>query len=147
MEAGTFLRELDSLLLQIIIAAQLRMQQGRLGFRLRGEDHVTLLLFGDGATSQGDFHEGLNFAAVYDSPAIFFCQNNGYAISVPVEKRCGAKRLHRRRSPMASTVCGLMETTFLLFIRRRGAEGPAWRRSNIDRSGYLSSGCTYDVGR
>ncbi|HEX2070013.1 MAG TPA: pyruvate dehydrogenase (acetyl-transferring) E1 component subunit alpha [Actinomycetota bacterium] len=45
---------------------------------------VSLVYFGDGATSEGDFHEGCNFAAVYRSPVIFFCQNNQWAISVPL---------------------------------------------------------------
>jgi 2-oxoisovalerate dehydrogenase E1 component subunit alpha len=40
--------------------------------------------FGEGATSEGDFHEGCNFAAVFEAPVIFFCQNNGWAISVPL---------------------------------------------------------------
>jgi 2-oxoisovalerate dehydrogenase E1 component alpha subunit len=52
--------------------------------RVRGEGSVTLCTFGDGATSQGDFHEGVNFAAVHRLPVIFVCENNGYAISVPI---------------------------------------------------------------
>ena len=45
---------------------------------------VTLVYFGDGATSEGDFHEGCNFAAVFGAPVVFFCQNNQWAISVPL---------------------------------------------------------------
>jgi 2-oxoisovalerate dehydrogenase E1 component alpha subunit len=45
---------------------------------------VTLCTFGDGATSQGDFHEGVNFAAAHKLPVVFICENNGYAISVPI---------------------------------------------------------------
>jgi len=52
--------------------------------RLRGEDTVTLCTFGDGATSQGEFHEGVNFAAVHRLAVVFVCENNGYAISVPI---------------------------------------------------------------
>jgi pyruvate dehydrogenase E1 component alpha subunit len=55
--------------------------------RLRGDAVVALALFGDGATSAGDFHEGLNFAAVLRAPAVFVCQNNGYAISVPLHRQ------------------------------------------------------------
>jgi 2-oxoisovalerate dehydrogenase E1 component alpha subunit len=51
--------------------------------KLRGDGAVTLCTFGDGATSKGDFHEGLNFAAVHRLPVVFVCENNGYAISVP----------------------------------------------------------------
>ena len=52
--------------------------------KLRSEGTVTLCTFGDGATSQGAFHEGVNFAAVHQLPAVFVCENNGYAISVPL---------------------------------------------------------------
>src|SRR5258708_37161535 len=52
--------------------------------KLRGEGSVTLCTFGDGAASQGDFHEGVNFAAVHRLPVVFVCENNGYAISVPI---------------------------------------------------------------
>ena len=50
--------------------------------KLRGEETAVICHFGDGATSEGDFHEGLNFAGVYDVPAVFFCNNNQYAISI-----------------------------------------------------------------
>ena len=53
------------------------------GERLQGRDRIALTLFGDGATSEGDFHEAMNFAAVYQSGTVFLCQNNGYAISMP----------------------------------------------------------------
>jgi pyruvate dehydrogenase E1 component alpha subunit len=49
--------------------------------KLRGEKSVSLAYFGDGATSEGDFHEGLNFAGVYRTPNVFVCQNNQFAIS------------------------------------------------------------------
>ena len=54
---------------------------------LTGDDAVALASFGDGATSEGDFHEALNFAGVFDAPVVFFCQNNGYAISLPRERQ------------------------------------------------------------
>jgi pyruvate dehydrogenase E1 component alpha subunit len=50
---------------------------------LRGDDTVVACHFGDGATSEGDFHEGLNFAGVFDTPSVFCCHNNGWAISIP----------------------------------------------------------------
>ena len=52
--------------------------------KLTGDGSVTLCTFGDGATSQGDFHEGVNFAAVHRLPVVFVCENNSYAISVPI---------------------------------------------------------------
>ena len=61
--------------------------------RLKGEDTVALVMLGDGATSEGDTHTALNFAAVWNSPVVFFVQNNGYAISVPVSKQTAAPSL------------------------------------------------------
>src|SRR5438094_1533575 len=55
-----------------------------LGAKLDGTGIASLVYFGDGATSEGDFHEGCNFAAVFKAPVIFFCQNSQWAISVPL---------------------------------------------------------------
>jgi pyruvate dehydrogenase E1 component alpha subunit len=57
------------------------------GIKMRRAREVVLTYLGDGATSKGDFHEGLNMAGVMRVPAIFFCQNNRYAISLPVERQ------------------------------------------------------------
>ena len=64
--------------------------------RFTGSDRVAIAYFGDGATSSNDFHTGLNFAGVYDAPAIFVCQNNGWAISLPVEKQTAAETLAQK---------------------------------------------------
>ena len=61
--------------------------------RLRGEDTVVMAMCGDGATSEGDFHEALNFAAVFEAPVVFFVQNNEYAISVPLARQSVAPSL------------------------------------------------------
>lgn len=61
--------------------------------KLRGEDTVVLAMCGDGATSEGDFHEALNFAAVFSLPVVFFVQNNQYAISVPLAHQTVAPSL------------------------------------------------------
>jgi 2-oxoisovalerate dehydrogenase E1 component alpha subunit len=55
-----------------------------MGAKMDGISLAALTYFGDGATSEGDFHEGCNFAAVFRSPVVFFCQNNQWAISVPI---------------------------------------------------------------
>jgi pyruvate dehydrogenase E1 component alpha subunit len=60
------------------------------GEKRKGADSVALAFIGDGATSEGDFHEALNFAAVFAAPTIFLVQNNGYAISVPLAKQTKA---------------------------------------------------------
>lgn len=61
--------------------------------RRRGEDTVALAFVGEGGTSEGDFHEGLNFAAVFRAPVLFLVQNNRYAISVPLAKQTAAPSL------------------------------------------------------
>jgi pyruvate dehydrogenase E1 component alpha subunit len=55
--------------------------------KLKREDSATIVYFGDGATSSNDFHSGMNFAGVFKTPTIFFCRNNGWAISVPTERQ------------------------------------------------------------
>jgi 2-oxoisovalerate dehydrogenase E1 component alpha subunit len=64
--------------------------------RYRGEDVVVASWFGEGATSEGDFHEGVNFAAVHRVPVVFVCENNEYAISVPQSKQMAVKDVAAR---------------------------------------------------
>ena len=76
----------------VIVGSQIPHAAG-IGYalRLRGEkDAAVLCFFGDGATSEGDFHEGLNFAAVWKAPVVFVCQNNQWAISTPLAKQTAA---------------------------------------------------------
>jgi len=58
-----------------------------LAAKMRGEDSVAVVTFGDGSSNQGDFHEGCNFAGVHQLPVIFVCENNQYAISMPLSKQ------------------------------------------------------------
>ena len=70
------------------VATQLLHAAGvALASRIRGEDAVTVTSVGEGATSEGDFHEALNFVATHRLPVVFLVQNNGYAISVPADKQ------------------------------------------------------------
>jgi pyruvate dehydrogenase E1 component alpha subunit len=64
--------------------------------RYKGEDAVVMTFFGDGATSEGDFHEALNFAGVLQAPVVFVCQNNQWAISTPRAKQTRAKTLAQK---------------------------------------------------
>jgi pyruvate dehydrogenase E1 component alpha subunit len=63
------------------------------GARLKGDDRVALAYFGDGATSEGAFHEGATFAGVMKAPAILFCNNNQWAISTPLSAQTAAPTL------------------------------------------------------
>lgn len=67
-----------------------------LAAKMEKKDFVTFVTLGEGSTNQGDFHEGLNFAGVHKLPVITMVENNGYAISVPVEKQLGAKKVSDR---------------------------------------------------
>lgn len=64
--------------------------------RLQGRDTVTLAFLGDGSTSEGDAHEAMNFAAVWNTPTVFFVQNNQYAISVPIERQTVSRNIADR---------------------------------------------------
>ncbi|MFB6179529.1 MAG: pyruvate dehydrogenase (acetyl-transferring) E1 component subunit alpha [Halorientalis sp.] len=64
--------------------------------KLKGDDRAFVCHFGDGATSEGDFHEALNFAGVFDVPAIFFCNNNQYAISIGRENQTASDTIAQK---------------------------------------------------
>lgn len=61
-----------------------------------GDDAVAMTFFGDGATSEGDFHEAMNFAGVYRTPTVFVCQNNGWAISMPRERQTASPTIAQK---------------------------------------------------
>jgi TPP-dependent pyruvate/acetoin dehydrogenase alpha subunit len=67
-----------------------------LGSKLKKDGRVALCFFGDGATSEGAFHEGMNLAAVWKLPAIFVCENNGYAVSTPASAGVPVKNMTDR---------------------------------------------------
>jgi pyruvate dehydrogenase E1 component alpha subunit len=64
--------------------------------KYRRTDEVVMVFFGDGATSEGDFHEGMNFAGVFQVPVVFVCQNNHWAISIPLSQQTRAKTLAQK---------------------------------------------------
>jgi pyruvate dehydrogenase E1 component alpha subunit len=66
------------------------------GIQYRGEDAVVMVYFGDGATSEGDFHEACNFAGVWHVPVVFICQNNQWAISVPFKKQTNSRTIAQK---------------------------------------------------
>ena len=81
----------------IPIASQLPHAVGiALGMKLKKEKNVVLAFMGDGATSEGDFHESLNFAGVFKLPCIFVCQNNQYAISTPIRKQTASPTIAQK---------------------------------------------------
>ena len=97
-----------------------------------GEEFVVLTTIGDGGTSEGDFHEALNFASVFKAPVIFLVQNNGWAISVPSHKQFKISRLSTRAAGYGMpgiTVDGndlvaVWQTTAKAVARARAGDGP-----------------------
>ncbi|MBL4954032.1 thiamine pyrophosphate-dependent dehydrogenase E1 component subunit alpha [Neobacillus sp. YIM B02564] len=64
--------------------------------KMERKDFVSFVTFGEGSSNQGDFHEGANFAGVHKLPVIFMCENNKYAISVPIEKQLACEKVSDR---------------------------------------------------
>ncbi|HBS17572.1 MAG TPA: 3-methyl-2-oxobutanoate dehydrogenase, partial [Halomonas sp.] len=84
-------RKLHYMTISSPLATQIPQATGyAYGQKLAGEGHCTLTFFGEGAASEGDFHAALNMAAVHQVPVIFFCRNNGYAISTPSTEQFAA---------------------------------------------------------
>jgi 2-oxoisovalerate dehydrogenase E1 component alpha subunit len=80
-----------------VIAANLPHAAGiAYASKLRGLKEVSVVYFGEGATSEGDFHEAVNFAAIHKLPVLFFCENNGYAISESAEKQMAVRHVADR---------------------------------------------------
>ena len=67
-----------------------------MAMKYRGKSDVAMTFFGDGATSEGDFHEALNFAGVFQAPVIFICQNNQWAISTPLSKQTRSESIAQK---------------------------------------------------
>jgi pyruvate dehydrogenase E1 component alpha subunit len=96
-ERGNELRDLNIFPVAVPIATQVLHASGLAwASKLKGERKAFMCYFGDGATSEGDFHEGLNFAGVFDVPAVFFCNNNQWAISVPRERQTASETISQK---------------------------------------------------
>ena len=96
-EGAEIPQDLNNLPISVPVGSQILHAVG-LGWaaKYRQTDDVAMTFFGDGATSEGDFHEGLNFAGVFQAPVIFVCQNNHWAISLPVAKQTRSKTLAQK---------------------------------------------------
>ena len=112
-----------------------------LASKSRGDGAVAITYFGDGASSKGDFHEGLNFAAIHKLPVIFVCENNHYAISVPAEKQMAVRSV-ADRGPGYGMPGVKVDGTDPLAVyaatkeaadRARAGEGPTLIESNVVR--------------
>jgi pyruvate dehydrogenase E1 component alpha subunit len=96
-EGGVIPKELNNLPVAIPVGSQILHAAGlAYGIKYRGKNQIAMCFFGDGATSEGDFHEALNFASVFQVPAVFICQNNHWAISVPRSRQTKSKTLAQK---------------------------------------------------
>jgi pyruvate dehydrogenase E1 component alpha subunit len=103
-----------------------------LSFKMRGQDRVTLCFFGDGATSRGDWHEGVNMAAVFKAPVVFICNNNQYAYSTPLERQMAVENIADRAEAYGmpgeivdgNDILAVWEAAKRAIQRARAGEGP-----------------------
>src|SRR5712691_806620 len=104
------------------------------GKKLRGESACAIVFFGDGATSEGSFHEGANFAAVMNAPVVLFCNNNQWAISTPISAQTRADALADKAVGYGipgvrvdgADVLAVYEATREAVRRARRGEGPTF---------------------
>jgi pyruvate dehydrogenase E1 component alpha subunit len=100
--------------------------------KLQGSDRIALTYFGDGATSEGDFHEAMNFAGVYRLPVVFLCENNQYAISLRRDRQTAAETIASKAEGygMAGALVdgndlfAVFDATREAVDRARGGDGP-----------------------
>ena len=112
-----------------------------LASKMRGEDTVTIVYFGDGASSVGDCHEAMNFAAIHKLPVIFLCENNRYAISVPLSKQMAIDSIASRAEGYGmpgiaidgADVVAVFEATSEAAIRARSGQGPTLIEAMVER--------------
>ncbi len=112
-----------------------------LASKTRGDGAVAIAYFGEGASSKGDFHEGLNFAAIHKLPVIFVCENNHYAISVPQQKQMAVASVADRGPGYGMPGIAVDGTDVLAVYRvvkqaaerARAGEGPTLIESNVVR--------------
>ena len=125
-----------------VVATQIPQAVGSaLASKMRGEDRISVAYFGDGAASTGDCHEAMNFAAIHKLPVIFFCENNKYAISVPISKQMAVDNISSRAqgygipgiSVDGCNILAVYEATNQAAIRARAGEGPTLIEADVER--------------
>ena len=112
-----------------------------LAAKLRGEPTVVATYFGDGASSQGELHEAMNFAAVHKLPVLFLCENNRYAISVPLHKQTAIERIADRAQAYGmpgvtvdgTDVAAAYEATAQATLRAANGDGPTLVEFDVER--------------
>jgi len=124
-----------------------------MGEKLKGGSGVALAYFGDGASSQGDVHESMNFAGVFTAPVVFFCQSNGWAISLPTREQVAGGSVAARAQGYGmpgvtvdgNDVIAVYEATLAAVERARSGLGPSLIEAKTYRMGPHST--SDDPGR
>jgi len=125
-----------------VVATQIPQAVGAaLAMKMQGKDAVVIANFGDGASSTGDCHEGMNFAAVHKLPIIFFCENNGYAISVPLSQQMAVESVASRAVGYGMPgvvvdgcdIVAVYEATSEAARRARRGQGPTLIEARVER--------------
>ena len=134
--------ELGIVNLSNVVGTQIPQAAGAaLANKMRGEDGVVITYFGDGASSVGDCHEAMNFAAVHSLPVIFFCENNGYAISVPLSGQMAVDGVAARAAGYGMPgveidgcdIFAVHEATRAAADRARAGGGPTLIEARVER--------------
>ncbi len=137
-----------------VVGGGLPMSAGvGLGLQMQGSDRVCVCFFGDGAANEGAFHEALNLASIWKLPVVYVCENNQYALSMPVQKGCAVERLSLRAASYGlpgvtvdgNDLLAVYQAVREAVARARAGEGPGliealtyrWRgHSKSDRQRY-----------
>ena len=112
-----------------------------LAVKMRGDPGLVITYFGDGASSVGDCHEAMNFAAIHSLPVIFFCENNRYAISVPLAKQMAVDSIASRAEGYGMPgieidgcdIVAVYEATTQAALRARSGDGPTLIEAHVER--------------
>ena len=127
-------KALNDFPITIPVATQIPIAVGvAMAAKLKGNPIAVMAYMGDGATSKGDFHEGLNFAGVFSAPVVFVCQNNQWAISVPVRRQTAAKTLAQKAFAYGfpgiqvdgNDILAVYQATTEALARAREGKGPS----------------------
>jgi len=134
--------ELGIINLSNVIATHIPQAVGAaMASKMKGEDRVTIAYFGDGASSAGDCHEAMNFAAIHKLPVVFFCENNKYAISVPISKQMAVDSVASRAEGYGMPgleidgcdIVSVYEATSEAVSLARKGGGPSLIEANLER--------------
>lgn len=133
-ERGSIVPEdINDFVIAVPVGSQLTHAVGAaMAIKIKEEQSAVLAFLGDGATSKGDFHEAMNFAGVFKSPIVFVCQNNQWAISVPVSKQTASRTISQKAAAYGfdgvrvdgNDVIAVHQATKKALDKARGGGGP-----------------------